>query len=123
MKGRKQKSLSNFSSGNTVFLLKKTAVLNTVLPKDSEDCELEEEAEGEMYEIECLFEEVSLLGPVTSSKGRIYRKAGRIIRMPPECSLSPQLIMWPTRNKCRVKPGEYKSIPTVCNVTGQDGRF
>lgn len=123
VKGRKQKSLSNFSSGNTVYLLKKNAVLNTVLPKDSEDCELEEEAEGEMYEIECLFEEVSPLGPVTSSKGRIYRKAGRIIRMPPECSLSPQLIMWPTRNKCRVKLGEYKSIPTVCNVTGQDGRF
>ncbi|XP_030877465.1 uncharacterized protein LOC115938226 isoform X2 [Leptonychotes weddellii] len=123
VKGRKQKSLSNFSSGNTVYLLKKNAALNTVLPKDSEDCELEEEAEDEMYETECLFEEVSPLGPVTSSKGRIYREAGRIIRLPPECSLPPQLIVWPTRNKYRLKLGEYESIPMVCEVTGQNGRF
>ncbi|XP_064431148.1 uncharacterized protein LOC123835416 isoform X1 [Mirounga angustirostris] len=123
VKGRKQKSLSNFSSGNTVYLLKKNAALNTVLPKDSEDCELEEEAEDEMYETECLFEEVSPLGPVTSSKGRIYREAGRIIRLPPECSLPPQLIVWPTRNKYRLKLEEYESIPMVCAVTGQNGRF
>ena len=123
VKGRKQKSLSNFSSGNTVYLLKKNGPLNTVLPKDSEDCDSEEEAEDETYEIECVLEEVSPRGCVMSSKGRIYCEAGRIIRMPPECSLPPQLIVWRTRNKYSVKLGGYESIPTVCKVTGQDCRF
>ncbi|XP_047550172.1 uncharacterized protein LOC125080431 isoform X1 [Lutra lutra] len=123
VKGRKQKSLSNISSGNTVYLLKKNGALNTVLPNDSEDYDLEEEAEDEMYEIECLLEEVSPLGCVMSSKGRIYCEVGRIIRMPAECSLSPQLIVWCTRKKYRLKLGEYESFPVVCKVMGQDGRF
>ncbi|XP_004762676.1 uncharacterized protein LOC101694066 [Mustela putorius furo] len=123
VKGRKQKSLRNFSSGNTVYLLKKNGALNTVLPNDSEDCDLEEEAEDEMYEIECLLEEVSPLGCVMSSKGKIYGEVGRIIRMPAECSLPPQLIVWCTRKKYMLKLGEYESIPVVCKVTGQDGRF
>ncbi|XP_022359162.1 uncharacterized protein LOC111147445 [Enhydra lutris kenyoni] len=123
VKGRKQKSLSNISSGNTVYLLKKNGALNTVLPNDSEDYDLEEEGEDEMYEIECLLEEVSPLGCVMSSKGRIYREVGRIIRMPAECSFPPQLIVWCTRKKYRLKLGEYESIPAVCKVTGQDGRF
>lgn len=36
----------------TVYLLKKSAALNTVLPEDSEDSELEEEVEDEMKEVE-----------------------------------------------------------------------
>uniref|UniRef100_A0A8C0QPV5 Uncharacterized protein n=1 Tax=Canis lupus familiaris TaxID=9615 RepID=A0A8C0QPV5_CANLF len=121
--GRKQTSLSNFSSGNTGYLVRENAASNTVLLEDSEDCDFEEEVEGEMEELDCLFAEVSPLGPVASSKGQIYHKAGRIIRMPPECCLPSQLLMWPTRNKNRLKHGEYESIPVVCKVTGQDGRF
>lgn len=41
--------------------------------------------------------------------------------MPPEWPLPPQLIVWPTRNKYRLKRGEYESIPMVYKVTGQDG--
>ena len=66
-----------------------------MLPEDSEDSELEEE--GDMDEVGCLLEGVSPQGPLTSSKGRSY-EAGRIIRMPPENSLPPQLTVWPTRN-------------------------
>nr|XP_025874925.1 uncharacterized protein LOC112935421 [Vulpes vulpes] len=119
----KQTSLSNFSSGSTGYLVRKNAASNTVLLKDSEDCDFEEEAEGEMEELDCLFAEVSPLGPMASSKGQIYHKAGRIIQMPPECCLPSQLLVWPTRNKNRLKHGEYESIPVVCKVTGQDGRF
>ncbi|XP_044100504.1 uncharacterized protein LOC122904083 [Neovison vison] len=123
VKGRKQKSLRNFSSGNTVYLLKKNGTLNTVLPNDLEDYDLEEEAEDEMYEIECLLEEVSPLGCEMSSKGRINHEVGRVIRMPAECSLPPQVIVWRTREKDRLNLGEYENIPVVCKVTGQDGRF
>ncbi|XP_058580618.1 uncharacterized protein LOC131509158 [Neofelis nebulosa] len=123
VKDRKPKTLNNSSSGNRVYLLKKNATLNTVLPEDLEDCELEEEVEDEMYVVECLFEEVSPPDPVNSLKGRIFCKASRIIRMPPEWSLSPQLIVWPTRNKDRLKHVEYESIPMVYEVTGQDGRI
>ena len=101
-------------------LLKKNAALNALLPKDSQDCELEEEVEDEMYVVECLFEEVSPPDPVNSLKGRIFCKASRIMTMPPEWSLLPQLTVWPTRNRDRSKHGEKESIPMVYEVTGQD---
>ena len=86
VKGRKLKELSSFSNVKTAYLLKKRVALTIVLPEDSEDSELEEE--GDMDEVGCLLEEVSPQSPVTSSKGRSYHEAGRIIRMPPENSLS-----------------------------------
>ena len=86
LKGRKLKELSSFSNVKTAYLLKKRVALTIVLPEDSEDSELEEE--GDMDEVGCLLEEVSPWGPLTSSKGRSYHEAGRIIRMPPENSLS-----------------------------------
>ena len=95
LKGRKLKELSSFSNVKTAYLLKKSTILTIVLPEDSEDSELEEE--GDMDEVGCLLEGVSPQGPLTSSKGRSY-EAGRIIRMPPENSLPPQLTVWPTRN-------------------------
>ena len=82
------------------------------------------EAEDEMDEVECLLEEVSPQGPLASSKGRSYRKAGRIIRMPPECSVPPQLTVWPTRNKYKLLQagGEYEHvIPVVYQLKRQDG--
>ena len=88
--------LSSFSNVMTDYLLKKRAALTIVLPEDSEDSELEEE--GDMNEVECLLEEVSRQGPLTSSKGRSYHEPGRIIRVPPESSVPPQLTVWPTRN-------------------------
>ena len=125
MKGRKLKELSSFSNVKTAYLLKKSAVLTIVLPEDSEDSELEEE--GDMDEVGCLLEEVSPQSPVTSSKGRSYHEAGRIIRMPPESSLPPQLMVWPTRNKCKLLQayGECECVPAVywkrqdgCESTG-----
>ena len=65
-----------------------------MLPEDSEDSELEEE--GDMDEVGCLLE-VSPQSPLTSSKER-SSEAGRIIRMLPENSVPPQLMVWPTRN-------------------------
>ena len=96
MKGRKLKDMSSFSNAKTAYLLKKTTVLTIVLPEDSEDSELEEE--GDMNEVECLLEEVSPQGPLTSSKGRSYHEPGMIIMVPPESSVPPQLTVWPTRN-------------------------
>nr|XP_023495255.1 uncharacterized protein LOC111767449 isoform X2 [Equus caballus] len=119
-KGRKLNVLNSFSNGKTVYLLKKNAALNFVLPEDSEDTELEQEVEDEMYEVACLFGEVSPQGPLTSSIGRLYRKSGRIIRIPPESSLPPQLIVWP-RYRYKLKCGEYESIPMVYKVKRQDG--
>uniref|UniRef100_A0A4W2FPZ2 Uncharacterized LOC113891881 n=1 Tax=Bos indicus x Bos taurus TaxID=30522 RepID=A0A4W2FPZ2_BOBOX len=125
VKGRKLKELSSFSNAKTAYLLKKSAVLTIVLPEDSEDSELEEE--GDMDEVGCLLEEVSPQSPVTSSKGRSYHEAGRIIRMPPESSLPPQLMVWPTRNKCKLLQayGECECVPAVywkrqdgCESTG-----
>ena len=113
MKGRKLKELSSFSNVKTAYLLKKRVALTIVLPEDSEDSELEEE--GDMDEVGCLLEEVSPQSPVTSSKGRSYHEAGRIIRMPPESSLPPQLMVWPTRNKCKLLQayGECECVPAV----------
>ncbi|XP_070224898.1 uncharacterized protein [Bos mutus] len=125
VKGRKLKELSSFSNVKTAYLLKKSAVLTIVLPEDSEDSELEEE--GDMDEVGCLLEEVSPQSPVTSSKGRSYHEAGRIIRMPPESSLPPQLMVWPTRKKCKLLQayGECECVPAVywkrqdgCESTG-----
>ncbi|KAK2489741.1 hypothetical protein MC885_015304, partial [Smutsia gigantea] len=119
LKGRERQALSSFSSGKAVDVLKKNAALNTVLPKDSEDSELEEGGEDEMDEVECLLE-VSPDCPLTSSSGNFYGKAGRISRMPPESSV-PQLPIWPTGNEYKAKHGDSESIPVVCKVTGQDG--
>nr|XP_010969389.1 PREDICTED: uncharacterized protein LOC105081767 [Camelus bactrianus] len=120
VRGRKLKDLSSFSNVKTAYLLKKSAALNIVLPEDSEDSELEEEVEDEMEEVECLLE-VSPQGPLTSFKGRFYQDPGRIIWMPPESSVRPQLIVWPTGNKYKLKHGEYERIPVVYKVKGQDG--
>ena len=68
VKGRKLKDLSSFSNVKTAYLLKKSAALTIVLPEDSEDSELE--VEDVMHEVECLLEEASPQGPLTSSKGR-----------------------------------------------------
>ncbi|XP_049570423.1 uncharacterized protein LOC125965314 [Orcinus orca] len=122
VKGRKLKDLSSASNVKTAYLLQKSAALTIVLPEDSEDSELE--AEDGMHEAECLLEEVSPQGPLTSSKGRSYLKAGRIIRMPPECSVPPQLMVWPTRNKYRLLQagGEYEHlVPVVYQLKRQDG--
>ena len=121
VKGRKLKDLSSFSNVKTAYLLKKSTALTIVLPEDSEDSELE--VEDVMDEVECLLEEVSPQGPLTSSKGRSYRKAGRIMRMPPECSVPPQLMVWPTRNKYKLLQagGEYERIPVVYQLKQQDG--
>lgn len=35
--------------------MRKNAASNTVFPEDSEDCDFEEEVEGEMEELDCLF--------------------------------------------------------------------
>ncbi|KAM9698091.1 uncharacterized protein ACBT57_024228 [Dama dama] len=120
VKGRKLKELSSFSNVKTAYLLKKSAVLTIVLPEDSEDSELEEE--GDMDEVECLLE-VSPQSPLTSSKRRSYHKAGRIIRMSPESSLPPQLMVWPTRNKCKLLQayGECECVPAVYRWRRQDG--
>ncbi|KAB0344868.1 hypothetical protein FD754_021794 [Muntiacus muntjak] len=120
VKGRKLKELSSFSNVKTAYLLKKSAVLTIVLPEDSEDSELEEE--GDMDEVECLLE-VSPQSPLTSSKRRSYHKAGRIIRMSPESSLPPQLMVWPTRNKCKLLKayGECECVPAVYRWRRQDG--
>ena len=75
VKGRKLKDMSSFSNAKTAYLLKKTTFLTVVLPEDSEDSELEEE--GDMDEVACLLEEVSPQGPLTSSTGRSYHKAGK----------------------------------------------
>ncbi|EPY78719.1 hypothetical protein CB1_001026040, partial [Camelus ferus] len=120
VRGRKLKDLSSFSNVKTAYLLKKSAALNIVLPEDSEDSELEEEVEDEMEEIECLLE-MSPQGPLTSFKGRFYQDPGRIIWMPPESSVCPQLIVWPTGNKYKLKYGEHECIPVVYKVKGQDG--
>ncbi|KAB1276376.1 hypothetical protein Cadr_000008165 [Camelus dromedarius] len=120
VRGRKLKDLSSFSNVKTAYLLKKSAALNIVLPEDSEDSEWEEEVEDEMEEIECLLE-VSPQGPLTSFKGRFYQDPGRIIWMPPESSVCPQLIVWPTGNKYKLKYGEHERIPVVYKVKGQDG--
>ncbi|XP_029088891.1 uncharacterized protein LOC114901355 [Monodon monoceros] len=122
VQGRKLKDLSSVSNVKTAYLLQKSAALTIVLPEDSEDSELE--AEDVMHEAECLLEEVSPQGPLTSSKGRSYLKAGRIIRMPPECSVPPQLMVWPTRNKYRLLQagGEYEYVvPVVYQLKRQDG--
>ncbi|KAJ8783156.1 hypothetical protein J1605_009764 [Eschrichtius robustus] len=121
VKGRKLKDLSSFSNVKTAYLLKKSTALTIVLPEDSEDSELE--VEDVMDEVECLLEEVSPQGPLTSSKGRSYLKAGRIMRMPPECSVPPQLMVWPTRNKYKLLQagGEYERIPVVYQLKQQDG--
>ncbi|KAI5250902.1 Sodium-Dependent Proline Transporter [Manis pentadactyla] len=119
LKGRELQALSSFSNGRAVDVLKKNAALNTVLPKDSEDGELEEGGEDEMDEVECLLE-ASPDSPLTSSRGRFYGKAGRISRMPPESSV-PQLPIWPTGNEYKAKHGDYGSIPVVCKATGPDG--
>ena len=122
VKGRNLKDLSSFSNVKTAYLLKKRAVLTIVLPEDSEDSELE--VEDVMDEVECLLEEVSPQDPLTSSKGRSYLKAGRIIRMPPECSVPPQLTVWPTRNKYKLLQagGEYEHVvPVVYQLKRQDG--
>ncbi|CAD7694280.1 unnamed protein product [Nyctereutes procyonoides] len=103
----KQTSLSNFSRGNTGYLVRKNAASNTVFPEDSEDCDFEEEVEGEMEELDCLFADL----------------VHWALWMPPECCLPSQLLVWPARNKNRLKHGEYESIPVVCKVTGQDGQF
>ena len=120
LKGRKLKELSSFSNAKTAYLLKKSSVLTILLPEDSEDSELEEE--GDMDEVECLLE-VSPQSPLTSSKRRSYHKAGRIIRVPPESSLSPQLVVWPTRNKCKSlhAHGECERVPAVYQWRRQDG--
>ena len=120
LKGWKLKELSSFSNVKTAYLLKKSTILTIVLPEDSEDSELEEE--GDMDEVGCLLEEVSPQGPLTSSKGRSY-EAGRIIRMPPENSLPPQLTVWPTRNKCKLLQayGECECVPAVYRWKRQDG--
>ncbi|XP_073095983.1 uncharacterized protein [Manis javanica] len=119
LKGRELQTLSSFSNGRAVDVLKKNAALNTVLPKDSEDGELEEGGEDEMDEVECLLE-ASPDSPLTSSRGRFYGKAGRISRMPPESSV-PQLPVWPTGNEYKAKHGHYGSIPVVCKATGPGG--
>ncbi|XP_036883202.2 uncharacterized protein [Manis javanica] len=119
LKGRELQALSSFSNGRAVDVLKKNAALNTVLPKDSEDGELEEGGEDEMDEVECLLE-ASPDSPLTSSRGKFYGKAGRISRMPPESSV-PQLPVWPTGNEYKAKHGHYGSIPVVCKATGPDG--
>ncbi|XP_069444189.1 uncharacterized protein [Ovis canadensis] len=120
LKGRKLKELSSFSNVKTAYLLKKSAILTIVLPEDSEDSELEEE--GDMDEVGCLLEEVSPQSPLTSSKERSY-EAGRIIRMLPENSLPPQLMVWPTRNKCKLLQayGECECVPAVYQWKRQDG--
>ena len=111
--------LSSFSNVMTDYLLKKRAALTIVLPEDSEDSELEEE--GDMDEVECLLE-VSPQSPLTSSKRRSYHKAGRMIRMSPESSLSPQFMVWPTRNKCKLLHayGECERVPAVYQWKRQD---
>ena len=120
LKGRKLKELNSFSNVKTAYLLKKSSVLTILLPEDSEDSELEEE--GDMDEVECLLE-VSPQSPLISSKRRSYHKAGRIIRVPPESSLSPQLVVWPTRNKCKSlhAHGECERVPAVYQWRRQDG--
>ena len=112
-KGRRLKDMSSFSNAKTAYLLKKTIVLTIVLPEDSEDSELEEE--GAMDEVGCLLEEVNPQGPLTSSKGRSYHEAGRIIRMPPTSSVPSRLVVWPTRNKCKLLQvcGECECAPAV----------
>ena len=105
----------------TAYLLKKRAALTIVLPEDSEDSELEEE--GDMDEVGCLLEEVNPQGPLTSSKGRSYHEAGRIIRMPPTSSVPSRLVVWPTRNKCKLLQvcGECECAPAVYQWRWQDG--
>ena len=117
MKGRKLKELSSFSNAKTAYLLKKSSVLTILLPEDSEDSELEEE--GDMDEAECLLEEVNLQSPLTSSKGRSYHEAGRIIRS----SVPSRLVVWPTRNKCKLLQvcGECECVPAVYQWKRQDG--
>ena len=121
MKGRKLKELSSFSNVKTAYLLKKRVALTIVLPEDSEDSELEEE--GDMDEVACLLEEVSPQGPLTSSTGRSYHKAGRIIRMPPKSSVPSQLVVWPTRNKCKflLVCGQCECVPVIYQWKRQDG--
>ena len=103
----------------TAYLLKKSTILTIVLPEDSEDTELEEE--GDMDEVGCLLE-VSPQSPLTSSKER-SSEAGRIIRMLPENSVPPQLMVWPTRNKCKLLQayGECECVPAVYPWKRQDG--
>ena len=121
VKGRKLKDMSSFSNAKTAYLLKKTTFLTVVLPEDSEDSELEEE--GDMDEVACLLEEVSPQGPLTSSTGRSYHKAGRIIRMPPKSSVPSQLVVWPTRNKCKFLQvcGQCECVPVIYQWKRQDG--
>ena len=120
-KGRRLKDMSSFSNAKTAYLLKKTIVLTVVLPKDSEDSELEEE--GAMDEVGCLLEEVNSQGPLTSSKGRSYHEAGRIIRMTPTSSVPSRLVVWPNRNKCKLLQvcGECECAPAVYQWKQQDG--
>ena len=123
VRGRKLKDQGSFSNVKTVCLLKKSAALNMVIPEDSGDSELGEEGEDEMDEVECLLEEVSLRSPLTASKGRSYQKAGRMLRVPPESALPPQLIAWPTRNKYKLLQvhGGYERIPEVYQSEPRDG--
>uniref|UniRef100_A0A8D1LYM6 Bucky ball n=2 Tax=Sus scrofa TaxID=9823 RepID=A0A8D1LYM6_PIG len=120
VRGRKLKDLSTFSNVKTVCLLKKSAALNIVIPEDSGDSELEEE-EDEMDEVECLLEEVSLQSPLKASKGRSYQEAGRMLRVPPESAVPTQLIVWPTRNKYKLKHGECECVPVFYQLKRQDG--
>ena len=113
VKGRKLKDMNSFSNAKTAYLLKKTTVLTVVILEDSEDSELEEE--GDMDEVGCLLEEVSPQGPLTSSTGRSYHKAGRIIRMPPKSPVPSRLVVWPTRNKCKFLQvcGQCECVPVI----------
>lgn len=62
-----------------------------VIPEDSGDSALGEEGDDEMDEVECLLEEGSLQSPLTASKGRSQQKAGRMLRVPLESPVPPQL--------------------------------
>lgn len=84
------------------MFLKKNAVLNFVLPDNSDDYELEEEE----YEVVWLLKEDS---SVSSSKDAFYCEAGRAARVS-ERPLYPQLV-WPSRDQNNnSKYAEYENI-------------
>lgn len=103
-----------------VYLLRKSAALNIMLPEDSEDLELKEKVK--LDEVECFLKEVNPQSSQTAFKGKFYQKVGRIIRMPLQSSVPPQFIVRSTRNKYKLLQayGEYEHIPVLYQLKQQD---
>ncbi|XP_007489212.1 uncharacterized protein LOC103098148 [Monodelphis domestica] len=117
--GREQEALPRYLSQKTHLLKKKRECLSDL---DSEDLlGIEDDADDDLDEVKYIFEAIDPQEDLTPSNEIFYQEIGRrVIWKPPHSTMSPQLIVWPVKNKGKKKIGAYESAALFHKLKDRD---